>query len=238
MYYGRQNNRQDPNYNTNFVTYYSDTSALSVGAWNKLLSIQLRPAVGKDENGVTNYADQRDQYISTSITLENAAALVEGFNENVLPAINNGGNGAASIVMGNAQDRKVLTVGYEGGNAYLSVATELDDVGKSSKVIKHVFNKKPYLINYDPTKGAAQEKPVEAELLNFMHLVASVKNLLPVTAHSLKYHDIVRPARTNSNAGFNAMSTTRPQSSFAPAANAAPAPISTGNEGLDFMPFS
>ena len=124
MFFKSNNSRQEINLNTSLYTSFSETAQLNAGAWNKQLSINLKPCVGKDANGLRQYAEDRSQIISTSITPENAIALITGFEKEVLPAINGvKDNGSVSIVISadNGDARKILTVGYEDGIAYLSM---------------------------------------------------------------------------------------------------------------------
>jgi hypothetical protein len=238
MFYAKSNtSKQEVNLNTNFFTSYSETAQVTAGGWNTQLSIKVKPCVGQDANGIRQYAEDRSQIISTSITVENAIALLEGFEAEVVPALNGEkSSGAASIVMGNADQRKILTIGYADGNAYLSVAVALDENGKAGGEIKHIFNKKSYLINYDPSTGKPEEKIVEADLINFMEKVRSIKDLAPITAHSIKYNEMNRAA-------FSGNSGTTPTPNYQ--ANSTPsqgntgyqAPVTNSTSMDDFLPF-
>lgn len=204
MFFKSNNSRQEINLNTSLYTSFSETAQLNAGAWNKQLSINLKPCVGKDANGLRQYAEDRSQIISTSITPENAIALITGFEKEVLPAINGvKDNGSVSIVISadNGDARKILTIGYEDGIAYLSIAIGINETGVASNVIKHTFNKRQYLTNYVSTTGSAEEVVVETDLINFMNKVYAVKDLSPIIAHSVKYNDMVKAAyqRTNQN---------------------------------------
>ena len=235
MFYGRNaSNGQEVNLNTNLFNSYSDTAQVTAGAWNRQLSLQIRPCVGQDSNGLRQYAEDKNQYISTSITQENAICLVKGFEEQVIPALNGAKPaGSASIVMGGEDARKILTIGYENGEAYLSIATGLNSVGQASSEIRHVFNKKSYLVDYIPSQGNAVEKSVEAELINFMNKVKSVNDLSPVIAHSIRYYEMTRGARSNSQFGNGqrAQQAQIPQNNYS-------APVSNTESLDDFLPFS
>ena len=230
MFFKSNNSRQEINLNTSLYTSYSETAQLNAGAWNKQLSINLKPCVGKDANGLRQYAEDRSQIISTSITPENAIALITGFEKEVLPAINGvKDNGSVSIVISadNGDARKILTIGYEDGIAYLSIAIGINETGVASNVIKHTFNKRQYLTNYVSTTGSAEEIFVETDLINFMNKVYAVKDLSPIIAHSVKYNDMVKAAyqRTNQNYQNSA-----PQQNFQ-------ANTTNVNNMEDFLPF-
>ena len=237
MFYTKGNNtKQEVNVNTNVYNSYSETAQVNVGAWNNQLSIKMKPCVGQDANGIRQYAEDRSQIITTSITPENAICLIEGFEAAVLPAIRGEkDSGAASIVMGAQDQRKILTIGYNNGNAYLSIAVALDESGKAGGEIKHTFNKKSYLTDYNPSIGNPVEKSVEADLFNFMDKVRSVKDLAPIIAHSIKYNEMNRSAFTgNANTGNTYQTNTYSQS--APSNGGYQAPVST-SESMDFLPF-
>lgn len=233
MFFAKGNNsNQQPNLNTALYTSYSETAQVIAGAWNTQLSVKIKPCVGQDASGIRQYAEDKSQIISTSITPENAITLIEGFEAVVLPAIKGEkASGSASIVMGSADQRKILTVGYENGNAYLSIAVALDENGKAGGEIKHTFNKKSYLVDYNPAVGSPVEKSVEADLFNFIEKVKSVKDLAPVVAHSIKYNDMNRAAYSGG--------TTNNQTNATPSQNVNTgyqAPVTTSTD-MDFLPF-
>ena len=230
MFFRSNNSRQEINLNTSLYTSYSETAQLNAGAWNKQLSINLKPCVGKDANGLRQYAEDRSQIISTSITPENAIALITGFEKEVLPAINGvKDNGSVSIVISadNGDARKILTIGYEDGIAYLSIAIGINETGVASNVIKHIFNKRQYLTNYVSTTGSAEEVFVETDLINFMNKVYAVKDLSPIIAHSVKYNDMVKAAYQRTNQNYQ---NSTPQQNFQ-------ANTTNVNSMEDFLPF-
>ena len=230
MFFRSNNSRQEINLNTSLYTSYSETAQLNAGAWNKQLSINLKPCVGKDANGLRQYAEDRSQIISTSITPENAIALIAGFEKEVLPAINGvKDNGSVSIVISadNGDARKILTVGYEDGIAYLSIAIGINETGVASNVIKHTFNKRQYLTNYVSNTGSAEEVVVETDLINFMNKVYAVKDLSPIIAHSVKYNDMVKAAYQRTNQNYQ---NSTPQQNFQ-------ANTTNVNSMEDFLPF-
>ena len=230
MFFKSNNSRQEINLNTSLYTSFSETAQLNAGAWNKQLSINLKPCVGKDANGLRQYAEDRSQIISTSITPENAIALITGFEKEVLPAINGvKDNGSVSIVISadNGDARKILTIGYEDGIAYLSIAIGINETGVASNVIKHIFNKRQYLTNYVSTTGSAEEVFVETDLINFMNKVYAVKDLSPIIAHSVKYNDMIKAAYQRTNQNYQ---NSTPQQNFQ-------ANTTNVNSMEDFLPF-
>ena len=235
MLFGKSNNtKQEVNLNTMLYNSYSETAQIIAKAWNNQLSITVKPCVGTDANGVRQYAADNSQVIYTSITPENAICLVEGFETNVLPAIREGGTASTSIVMGSVEQRKVLTIGYDKNHAYFSIALNLDSEGKAGTEIRHVFNKKEYLVDYNPSIGNATEKSVEVELLNFMEKVKAVKDLSPIIAHSIKYNEMSRAAFAN-NMNNNTQSNQNAQNNY----NSGYTANTTNTEGSDlsFLQF-
>lgn len=238
MFYAKANNtKQEVNLNTNFYTSYSETAQVTAGGWNNQLSVKIKPCVGQDANGIRQYAEDKSQIVSTSITPENALALIEGFEAEVLPAIKGEkSSGAASIVMGSAEQRKILTVGYSNGNAYLSVAVALDENGKAGGEIKHTFSKKTYLVDYNPSVGNPIEKSVESDLFNFIEKVRSVKDLAPITAHSIKYNELSRAAFSGNSSVANTNNYHSNVSTPSQGNTGYQAPV-TNSADLDFLPF-
>ena len=147
MFFGRQT-RQEISLNTSFFTSYSETCLLQVGGWNRQLSISFKPCTGTDANGVRTYAEDKSQYIITSLTADNAIAMIEGFEKYILPAIKTGEEASVSVVMGSNDQRKVITLKYDGADAYISVSTGLNESGVATNNITHKFNKKNYLVVY------------------------------------------------------------------------------------------
>lgn len=236
MFYAKSNNtKQEVNVNTNFYTSFSETAQVTAGGWNNQLSVKIKPCIGQDANGIRQYAEDRSQVINTSITPENAICLVEGFDKNVVPAIKGEkSSGAVSIVMGTAEQRKILTIGYDEGNAYLSIAVSLDENGKAGGELRHIFNKKSYLVDYNPSVGNPVEQSVEADLFNFMDKVKAVKELAPIVAHSIKYNEMNKSAFA-SNATTN--NTGSYQNNSSAANTGYQAPVSTSTSMDDFLPF-
>jgi len=235
MYYGKPTTtKQEVNLNTNLFTSFSDTAQINAGAWNNQLSIKVKPCVGTDANGMRQYAGDNSQIITTSITPQNAICLVEGFEANVLPAVRGEKeSGSASIVMGNAEQRKILTVGYENNKAYFSIAINLDSNGKAGTEIRHTFNKKEYLVDYNPSTGNPTEKSVEVELFDFMNKIKSVKDLSPVIAHSIKYNEMNRASFANNYANNNQANTAQNDNSGYQAQT-----ITTEGSDMSFLPFN
>ena len=148
MFFRSNNSRQEINLNTNLYTSFSETAQLNVGAWNKQLSIQLKPCVGKDANGLRQYAEDKSQIINTSITPENAIALITGFEKEVLPAIK-------------FNKKMYLTDYVSSTGSAQEVIVETDLINFMNKVysVKDLSPIIPHAIKYnDMVKAAYQQK--------------------------------------------------------------------------------
>lgn len=230
MFFGRQT-RQEISLNTSFFTSYSETCLLQVGGWNKQLSISFKPCTGTDANGIRTYAEDKSQYVITSLTADNAIAMIEGFEKYILPAIKSGDEASISIVMGGNEQRKVITLKYDGTDAYISVSTGLNESGVSTNTITHKFNKKNYLVGYKPATGDYTEESTESELFIFMNKVRKVDDLVPVQAHARRYYDMTHPV-PQQQTGYNNQ---RPQTQNI--GNSYQAPTTTSEPDMPFLPF-
>ena len=232
MFFGRQT-RQEITLNTSFFTSYSDTCLLQVGGWNRQLSLSFKPCTGTDANGIRTYAEDKSQYVITSLTPENALSIIDGFEKFILPAIKNGEEATISVVMGSNDQRKIISIKYDGHDAYISVSTGLNENGVASQTITHKFNKKNYLVGYIPTTGEYTEQSCEADLFNFMNKVRKVDDLVPVAAHAQRYYEMTRPMNAQQQNGYN---NPRPQ---APQNNGGnyQAPTTTSEPDMPFLPF-
>lgn len=232
MYLGghQGGNGNGVNVNTNFFISYSETSMIKVGGWNRQLSIKVHPATGKDANGLTQYAQDASQVISTSITEDNAIALSAKYDEY-------GGDKSVlekkpfsfSIGIGSAENRKVLTVSYDGTDAFFELAMNVNVNGVALNTIKHKFNKKQVVEGYVPTTGEGTEVTIETELINFMKKINGVQNLVPMTAHSTKYNNALTSAysaNNNAQGGGNRGGTNYQ------------APSSNADGDMGFLPFN
>ena len=191
------------NTNTHFFNSYSETSLLRVGGWNQQLSIRLQPAIGKDSSGVTMYAQDQSQILSTSLTQDSAIVLYEGFKKEIEPCLDaNIASKKISTQVSNGDTKKIISIYYDGNDAYLEVATSVNDqnITTDQNVITHKFNKRTYMVDYDfHTGGTSETRTVESEFLNFIDKVKKVKDLTPVVVHTMKYAEAIKNTFRNNN---------------------------------------
>lgn len=231
MFFGGNNNNRNNsvNVNTTFYNSYGDDSLLTVGGWNRSISVKLHPATGKDANGVTQYAQEQSQIVSTSITQENAIALLDGIEKNIIPAIDEKKPSSVSITMGSNENKKVMTLKYDGQDVYLEMVVGVNEngIGSEENIIKHKFNKKPYLLDYDYQNGSGAEVIIEADFLNFVEKIKDCQEIIPTTAHAINYNNALKSAFKNNN-NFN----NNQQVSYS-------APVSNfGGDITDILPFN
>lgn len=236
------NNGNAVNANTHFFNSYSETSLLRVGGWNQQLSIRLQPATGKDSSGVTMYAQDQSQILSTSLSQDSAIVLYDGFKKEIEPCLDaHIASKKISTQVSNGDTKKIISIYYDGNDAYLEIATSVNDqnITTDQNVITHKFNKRTYMVNYDYHTGQATEtKTIESDFLNFMDKVKKVKDMTPVVVHTMKYANAVKNTfsnNNNQNSGNNGF-IPQPQSTGAPV-NYSPASSTNANSMDEFLPF-
>jgi hypothetical protein len=201
MFGNSGNNNHGVSVNTPFYSSATDTSLLTVGGWNKSISIKYSPATGKDSLGVTQYSQENGQQILTAITQENAIALLEGYKDLIVPAIKDGTEAKVTIEVGRNETKKALSVGYTGKDAYLEIAANVDEngVAPEDSVVTHTFRKKSYMSGYDAKTGSGKEVPTEADLYNFIAKIEACQDLIPTVAHSIKHDEAQKASRQGAN---------------------------------------
>lgn len=235
------NNGNAVNANTHFFNSYSETSLLRVGGWNQQLSIRLQPATGKDSSGVTMYAQDQSQILSTSLSQDSAIVLYDGFKKEIEPCLDaHIASKKISTQVSNGDTKKIISIYYDGNDAYLEIATSVNDqnITTDQNVITHKFNKRTYMVNYDYHTGQATEtKTIESDFLNFMDKVEKVKDMTPVVVHTMKYANAVKNtfSNNNQNNGNNGF-IPQPQNGGTPV-NYNPAPSTNANSMDEFLPF-
>ena len=236
------NNGNAVNANTHFFNSYSETSLLRVGGWNQQLSIRLQPATGKDSSGVTMYAQDQSQILSTSLSQESAIVLYDGFKKEIEPCLDaHIASKKISTQVSNGDTKKIISIYYDGNDAYLEIATSVNDqnITTDQNVITHKFNKRTYMVNYDYHTGQATEtKTIESDFLNFMDKVEKVKDMTPVVVHTMKYANAVKNTFSNNNNQNSGNNGFIPQSqNTGGPVNYSPAPSTNANSMDEFLPF-
>ena len=215
------------NVNTRLYTSYSDTAQVVVGAWNAQLSIKFHPFKGVNAEGVRQYAQDRMEIISTSLTVDNTGALLKGIKEKIIPALNDGKEMKVSVSMGSGENRKVLSVLTDGKDVSLEIAIRVSEEGvaEEQNILAHKFNKRSYMVNYDEKTGKGEEIEVNADFDNFVKKLEDVYKLSPAVAHSINYNNATK-ASYKSGVAINQVQ---------PSYNA---PQINSSSELDFLPLN
>ena len=232
MFMGKNtNNSNNVNVNTNIYTSYSDTCMLKLGAWNLNLSIKFHPMKGLNSDGIRQYAQDNTEIISTSLTVDNTSALLEGIKTELEPAIEEKRTGSVSIAMGTNENRKVLTLKTDGKDVFISVAIGVNDQGIASEnnILTHKFNKKEYMTGYDVTTGSGEIVSTNADFINFVEKLKDIYKLTATVSHSINYNNALKSSFSNKQA----MGNTNTSSGYS-----APSTNYGGNDMGDFLPFN
>lgn len=203
---GRQyNNGNNVNVNTRLYTSYSDTAMVVMGAWNSQLSLKVHPFKGLNAEGVRQYAQDNTEIINTSITVDNAHALIEAIDSVFQPAVDEKKEASVGIQIGTGDHKKSLTLSTDGQEIYLIIAIGVDDngVAQESNIIKHKFNKRSYVVDYNPATGSGTEVMANTDYDSFVAKVRAIENLTPTIAHSINYSNQLRQSYSSRNANQN-----------------------------------
>lgn len=233
--------------NTRLITLYSDDSMVSVVAWNGNLSVKFHPATGKNADGVTQYTTDNNNIVPVVITPDNARALLEGINKEVIPALNNKGTASVAIRTGSGNNTKFFAVGCEEGNPYIYVARNLmDGVTEDTNVIWHKFSTRTYFSNYSYKNGTMIEVPVNTGFINFVKRLENIDNLVPDVAHTINYSNAIRSSLANSFSSNNNSGNSFSSNSFGSSntntysQSKYEAPVNNfeGSSSEEFLPFA
>lgn len=236
MFTGRQNNTGNSvNINTRVYTSYSDTALVTMTAWNDKLSIKFQPCTGKDANGIRQYASETNQMVTTSLTLDNALALLDGIDNRLLPAMKEKKESSISVSMGSNENKKVLTLKYDGNDTYLIMHTSVNENGITDEdhVLTHKFNKRSWMENYDYSTGNGDENDHASDFFNFISRVRDTHLLSGMVAHTIKYDESMR-----SMFGGAKQSGPRSAGDFASNQYQAPTNNFNGTDMGEFLPFN
>lgn len=237
MFFGRNNNNGNTiNVNTRLYTSYSDTAMVTVSAWNDKISIKIQPCVGKDANEVRQYTQEKNQIVTTSLVPENALTLLDGIDKKLIPSINSKTQCSVSVSTSTigTDERKVLTLYYDGKDSYLILHTNIGADGKAdpNNIIKHKFNKRSWLENYDSETGSGEEYEYESDLMNFIDKIRGIHLLSGIIPHTNKYDNALK-----STFGRNTNNRTGSQDNNENNDYTAPTSNFNGVDMGDFLPF-
>lgn len=233
MFNGRQNNNGNGvNINTRLYTSYSDSCMISLGLWNDKLSLKFHPMKGVNSDGIRQYAQDNTEIVTTSLTVDNTTALLKGIKDNIKPAIAEKRAESVSITMGVNENRKVVSVETDGDKVMLSIIVGVADNGTANPENKltHTFNKKEYMVGYDPATGSGETVSVDADFENFIMKLNDIYTSSSATPHAINYSNALKSSFSNRQAVNNNGNTTP--------AYSAPTNTYSGENMADFLPFN
>lgn len=235
MFYNNRpsNNNNSVNVNTQLYTSYSDQCMIKIGAWNQQLSLKFHPAKGVNADGLRIYAQENAEIINTSLTVDNATALLEGVKEKIEPARKDHTAGSISVPIGSGENKKVLTIKTDGTDMFVELAVHVgeNNAADPSNILTHKFNKRTVITNYNPADGSGEISEVESDYLNFIKKIECVYDLAPATAHAINYNNAIKQSFANRN---NNMGNQAAQ----PAYQAPNVSNYSGADMSDFLPYN
>lgn len=257
-----QSSGTDVSVNTTLRMEFCELSQLRIGAWNQQLSIQIRPCIGVDGNGIRQYDQKRRG--QTSLTIENSDTLYKGIMDYLLPAYEKIKKGEATlsdfkqnpndpdepinvaVQMGSGDKRNALAISIENdqnGNLsfYMHLYTMLrnDNTVDPANVFDYKFSQKDFMKNYNPKNGTGTIVEWEADFSNFVKILKEHVNLLPIAEHGTKYENAVNLRFRGQNQQQAGNDTNGGFNSSSLNSYSAPVSSYSGSEGsLDFVPFN
>lgn len=205
-----------PQCNTYLRPMTSENSMLTPSLWNQNLSVKIRPAVGRDGNGVVQYDKNRQG--QTALSPENCRALADKFNEEIRPAYEAAVRSnlpcevkSVSVISGGAS-KNVTTIRMRPGNdpedttpvMELELALNVDANGVTAEgnVYRHEFSRKTVFLGYSASTGPKGKSSVNADFDGFMALISAIGSnagaVHTVAKHQEKY-DAMRDTEYSKN---------------------------------------
>lgn len=180
--FGQNGNNMNPNNTgrTNYLRNLTNTNtSLGLSLWNGNLSMRIRPAVGVDGNGVMQY--DRNRATQTALTPENAAALLEKFDQKckeqgdtlVAPIsvyVPTAMNGGKSNVIG-IEVKPSNDPACPDAVLHLIMGVSSEGIADAGNVTRHEFAKKTVYTNYNPTTGAREEGYENVDFEYFLNVL-------------------------------------------------------------------
>lgn len=205
MFGNSYNNNNEVSVNTRATTLYSDLSCLQLGFWNTNLSLKVNPIVSIGEDGARKY--DFDKRISTALTQEKSAAMLNDIDDMIIPEIKKVESGeklkgmvSISYPVGKGS---VVSVEYKEDektgtpSTFLTLYRNIKADNTSDEVYSYQFNKSPAVKNYDATKGSGDEFMKEAEFFAFVGILRSLPELLGASYHGSTHQSEYSSRRSN-----------------------------------------
>lgn len=191
--------------NTQFMQDYCDTARIVVSGWNDKVSIRMNRASGKNADGVTMYNEQ--DYFTTALTKDAIEALLEGIDNEIIPAIKENRSNVAIAVQTSANENgsnviEVLVA--DNDKNQLCVFLNAHKYGSAGPIdtFNHEFRQKSYLKDFNPMTNSGTNIAVQSKFMMFVQVLRTALVPVAVTAHGEKYRAKIAEAY-NSNRGGN-----------------------------------
>lgn len=204
---------QEINVNTRLETWFSETGVLTIGCWNNKLSLKFTPAVGKNEDGITQYS--KDKKASTALDMKNCKALLHGLTKVIKPFLEDesvpvGETKLVSVSMGAAQKRNILSIRVEKLERGYSVKLVLNqgiaegNIANPETTYVYTFSNKECVYNYDDETGNYEtEEIVPSEYEVFYDILKYITNMFPLAYHGEKLSQAMGGQGKAASGGFN-----------------------------------
>lgn len=190
----------DVNVNTSLLFFSNPDSdcELRTKAWNKQMSVYFAPFVGLREDGIRMYEKDKSRIPATSVSLDNALILLKGFEEKIKPAIESHTEKKISVDIGR-DPKKSLSLGYDGKNAYLQLASDVNDAGVTSAdhIFTYTFAKRIVKEDFNVITGEGSSYEEESELNRFIQGLKLVPLYGSEIAHGVRLDRDTRMAYSN-----------------------------------------
>lgn len=204
--------------NTRYESFASDTSTLTIGGWNKNLSVRITPAVGVDQNGNTMY--DRNRSFQTALTKQNAFSLIDQYDKELRPYINGEkeviGTDLISVAVpvGREEKRTIVAIEIEPRpdgdgkfDVYFSCYSSLDQNNRAieANVYRHRFQPNPCIKNYNYQTGSGETGEVLGAFKEFIKILETNVFDIPFAYHAEKYEKAVSQAYSSArnNGSYN-----------------------------------
>lgn len=218
----RLNNGSDLNVNTNLRTSNSEVSSMTISLWNQYLSLKIRPAVGVDANGITQY--DKNRVGQTALSPDACQTIYDEFVDKIYPeykkAVETGepcpDKMSVTVETGKEPKRNIvgieMTPSTDSGNnvpdLWFVIYSMVDsnNMAVEANAYRHKFPKKKIRVNYNPSNGYSDlESYANADFNIFLNGLGRTELMLPYSEHVKKYS--VERAKSftpqNNGGGYN-----------------------------------
>ena len=196
-----QNKKSDSNsITTSFTTVSSETSTLRISGWNQNISLRIAPTTGVNANGMREYS--KDKFGQSALSHEKAKLLATKYEEEMKPLIEKykvdgifPGKQSISVQAGNPDKPNIISIEFDLDDKnrpgmFLAIYQNVGENGVAQQMssFRHHFKTTPYLKNYNPGTGEAiKAEDTFADFNNFMDIIKTPTNTLPIGYHGQKY---------------------------------------------------